>query len=246
MEPQKFDDSAANASMAADVAESSTPSPMQSDNKASKKSSTASSVRDFFVWCAIPVAIIVLLRIFVFSMYVIPSKSMENTIMPGDRVITTKLSPRMVSLKRGDVVVFKDPSNWLANEGNTYKSDFLIKRLIGLPGDTVECDGAGQPIKINGVAIDETSYIKPGDQPSSFAFKVTVSADHVFVMGDNRSNSADSRYHLNDSEHGQVPISDISGVAFARYWPLNRLGTLSNHSDVFANVPDPSSSSSSD
>ena len=116
-------------------------------------------------------AIVVLLRIFVFGMYVIPSRSMENTIMPGDRVITTKLSPRPVALKRGDIVVFKDPSNWLASEETTYHSDYLIKRLIGMPGDTVECEGAGQPVKINGVAIDESAYVKPGDQPSTFPFK---------------------------------------------------------------------------
>lgn len=201
-------------------------------------SAKGTAVRDFFLWCAIPAAIVVLLRIFVFGMYVIPSRSMENTIMPGDRVITTKLSPRPVALKRGDIVVFKDPSNWLANEETTYHSDYLIKRLIGLPGDTVECEGAGQPVKINGVAIDESAYVKPGDQPSTFPFKVTVSEGHVFVMGDNRSNSADSRFHLNDAQHGQVPIRDIAGVAFARYWPLNRIAWLSNYSDVFANVPD--------
>ena len=72
-------------------------------------STRGTAIRDFFLWCAIPVAIVVLLRIFVFGMYVIPSRSMENTIMPGDRVITTKLSPRPVALKRGDIVVFKDP-----------------------------------------------------------------------------------------------------------------------------------------
>ncbi len=110
-------------------------------------------------------AIVVLLRIFVFGMYVIPSRSMENTIMPGDRVITTKLSPRPVALKRGDIVVFKDPSNWLASEETTYHSDYLIKRLIGMPGDTVECEGAGQPVKINGVAIDESAYVEP-DHPA--------------------------------------------------------------------------------
>lgn len=195
------------------------------------------TVRDFLLWCALPIAIVVLMRVFLFGMYVIPSKSMEDTIVPGDRVVTTKLTPRVTKLKRGDIVVFKDPANWLADEQTTFASEYLIKRLIGLPGDIVECDGNGAPVVINGVAIDETSYIKPGAEPSAFPFKVTVKPGHVFVMGDNRSNSADSRYHQNDGDNGLVPISDIVGVAFARYWPLNRIGWLSAHHDVFADVP---------
>lgn len=195
------------------------------------------AIRDFIVWLAIPVAIILLLRFFLFGMYVIPSGSMENTIMPNDRVITTKLSPNPIALQRGDIVVFKDPAHWLANEQSTFSSDHLIKRLIGLPGDVIECAGNGAPITINGVAIDESSYIKPGTEPSAFPFKATVTAGHIFVMGDNRSNSADSRYHTNDGDHGLVPIEDVVGVAFARYWPLNRIGWLDAHHDVFAQVP---------
>ncbi|GAA0637667.1 signal peptidase I [Bifidobacterium pullorum] len=195
--------------------------------------------RDTLVWCGVPVVIILLLRVFVFGMYAIPSGSMENTIMPGDRVLTLSLAPKVVDLKRGDIVVFKDPSNWLRNEqtDSIFGKDRLIKRLIGLPGDVVECAGEGSPVTINGVAIDESAYIRPGVAPSSFPFRVEVTEGHVFVMGDNRSNSADSRYHQDDEENGLVPLEDIEGVALATYWPLQRIGALDSHHDVFADVP---------
>lgn len=195
------------------------------------------TLRDILLWCVLPVLIVLGLRLFVFGLYAIPSGSMENTIMPGDRVITTHLSPRPIALRRGDIVVFKDPANWLANEGVTHNSDRLIKRLIGLPGDTVECTGGGAPIVINGVPIDESAYLKPGVEPSHSAFSVTVPAGRLFVLGDNRANSADSRAHTNDGAQGLVPVGDVEGVAFMRYWPLNRVGWLSAHHDVFRAVP---------
>lgn len=195
------------------------------------------TLRDILLWCVLPVLIVLGLRLFVFGMYAIPSGSMENTIRPGDRVITTHLSPRPIALRRGDIIVFKDPANWLANEGATHNSDRLIKRLIGLPGDTVECTGGGAPIVINGVPIDESAYLKPGVEPSRSAFSVTVPAGRLFVLGDNRANSADSRAHTNDGAQGLVPVGDVEGVAFMRYWPLNRVGWLSAHHDVFRAVP---------
>ncbi|NMN02593.1 signal peptidase I [Bifidobacterium panos] len=195
--------------------------------------------RDFVLWCGVPVVVMLLVRILLIGCYTIPSGSMLDTIQIGDRVAASKLTPRFFSLKRGDVVVFHDPANWLGGESSSSsKGDYLIKRLIGLPGDVVECAGAGQPITINGVAVDESAYLKSDVQPSSFAFKVTVTAGHVFVMGDNRSNSADSRYHQDDGQHGLVPVSDIVGVAIFRYWPLNRIGLLDSHHEVFDNVPD--------
>lgn len=198
---------------------------------------TPFTLRDILLWCVLPVLIVLGLRLFVFGLYAIPSGSMENTIMPGDRVITTHLSPRPIALQRGDIIVFKDPANWLANEGATHNSDRLIKRLIGLPGDTVECAGNGAPIVINGVPIDESAYLKPGVEPSRSAFSVTVPAGRLFVLGDNRANSADSRAHTNDGAQGLVPVGDVEGVAFMRYWPFNRVGWLSAHHDVFRDVP---------
>lgn len=197
--------------------------------------------RDAIIWCGIPVIIVLLLRIFLFGFYAIPSGSMKNTIEPGDRVITTKLAPDYIDLQRGDIIVFQDPAGWLQSESSSsslLSDNYLIKRLIGLPGDIVECDGAGSPVKINGVAIDESAYLPSGVNPSDFSFYVEVTEGYVFVMGDNRSNSADSRYHQNDGANGLVPISDIVGKAIATYWPLNRIGVLDSHHEVFADVPD--------
>ena len=146
------------------------------------------TLRDFFLWCGVPVLIVLLIRIFAVGFYEIPSRSMMDTMVPGDRVVTSKLTPKIFDLQRGDVVVFKDPNNWLNEEQSSAPGGgYLIKRLIGLPGDVVECKGAGQPVTINGVAINETSYIRPGVDPSAFPFSVTVTEGHVFVMGDNRA-----------------------------------------------------------
>ena len=137
------------------------------------------------------------------------------------------------------MVVFKDPDHWLQQENSgRFGGDYLIKRLIGLPGDTVACEGPGKPVTVNGVAIDETSYIRSGVDPSSFAFSEKVTAGHVFVMGDNRANSADSRYHQDDSSHGLVPVPDVVGVGLVKYWPLNHISTLDAHHDVFKDVPE--------
>lgn len=206
--------------------------------RSASASSTSENAREWLLWCGIPVLIVLLLRVFLFGFYVIPSGSMLDTIEINDRVITTKLAPDLIKLQRGDIVVFKDPANWLQSE-SSMGGDNLIKRLIGLPGDTVACAGAGQPVTINGVAIDESSYLKPGVQPSDFAFNITVTEGHIFVLGDNRANSADSRYHQDDGSNGLVPISDVLGVAIVRNWPLNRIGRLDSHHEVFANVPNP-------
>ena len=177
-------------------------------------------LRDTLIWCGIPIVIVLLVRMFLFGFYVIPSGSMLNTIEPGDRVITSKLTPKVFKLQRGDVVVFKDPDHWLQQENSgRFGGDYLIKRLIGL-------------------AINETSYIRPGVDPSAFPFSVTVTEGRVFVMGDNRANSADSRYHQDDSSHGLVPVSDVVGVGLVKYWPLNHISTLDAHHDVFKDVPE--------
>ena len=201
------------------------------------------SVRDLLIWCGLPIVIVLLIRLFFFGFYSIPSGSMLDTINVGDRVITTKLAPKLIKLHRGDVIVFKDPAHWLQNEGDVMQGDYLIKRLIGMPGDVVACQGTGKPVTINGVAINESSYLRPGVDPSAFAFKVTVTPGHVFVMGDNRASSADSRYHQDDGANGLVPVDDVVGVGLVTYWPLNRISRLDAHHEVFDGVPDTDSNS---
>ncbi|WEV46436.1 signal peptidase I [Bifidobacterium sp. ESL0690] len=190
----------------------------------------------FVVPFAVFVLVLVLLRVFVIGVYEIPSGSMEDTIQIGDRLVTNRLARPMNKLKRGDVIVFKDPAHWLAGTDN-HGSDDLIKRLIGMPGDVVACKGSGSPVTVNGVAIDETSYIKPGTEPSNFAFKTKVTAGNVFVMGDNRANSADSRYHADDGNGGLVPMANISGVAMFTFWPFSHFKAIKSYREVFSAVP---------
>ena len=196
------------------------------------------SWKELVAWYLVPIIVVILLRIFILGVYFIPSGSMLDTIHIGDYVVTSKLTPRIFSLNRGDIVVFEDPANWLNGESSSgiLAGKDLIKRLIGLPGDTVECKGDGDPILVNGVPVLESAYIRPGVSPSAFAFKVKVKPGHVFVLGDNRANSADSRYHKNDGDDGLVPISKIEGVAFMRVWPFNRIGIFENHGDAFDDV----------
>ncbi|WP_241519722.1 signal peptidase I [Bifidobacterium callitrichidarum] len=197
------------------------------------KTETGNNVRDLFTWVVIPIAIVLIIRIFLLGFYIVPSGSMLDTIQLRDRVIAVKIEKP----KRGDIVVFRDPGGWLsASEGED-----LIKRVIGLPGDTVECAGNGQPVKVNGVALNESAYLKPGVTPSDVAFSVKVKPGMMWVMGDNRSSSADSRMHQTDAYGGQVPLSLVRGVARVTYWPVSRWGLMDSHPEVFSKVPNVSS-----
>ncbi|HEY0215498.1 MAG TPA: signal peptidase I [Cellulomonas sp.] len=195
-------------------------------------------------------------KTFLAQAFFIPSASMHDTLLEGDRVLVSKLAPGPFDLHRGDIVVFEDPNGWLpASDSSTnvvqdalitiglmpqQSEDHLIKRVIGLPGDHVVSAGDGSPLEVNGVAIDESEYLAPGASPSEIAFDITVPADSLWVMGDNRQQSADSRYHLGEPGGGAVPIDDVVGTAFVTLWPFDRLGLLRNPGDVFADVPDPS------
>ena len=151
----------------------------------------------------------------------------------------------MFPVKRGDIIVFEDPANWLGSESEgsgPLGKQYLIKRAIGLPGDHVACCTASGQVTVNGVAIDETPYLRPGEQPSLITFDITVTDGHLFVMGDNRSHSADSRLHSDDGSNGLVPIDDVVGVAKLVYWPFSRIHLLSRPDAVFASVPDEATS----
>lgn len=198
---------------------------------------TFDDVLYILICCLIAIVIASLLRFFVFGLYAIPSGSMEDTLEVGDHIVTNRISPKVFKLQRGDVVVFKDPANWLQST-DIYASNDLVKRVIGLPGDVVACKGVGYPVTVNGVAINESSYLKKGVQPSNFEFKVKVTPNNIFVLGDNRANSADSRYHANDGNHGLVPLGRVKGVAMLDYWPASRFKVVKSYHDVFVKVPD--------
>ena len=182
----------------------------------------------------------VLIRTFLVAPFYIPSSSMEDTLRIGDRVLVDRVSYRIHPIRRGDVVVFdgldsftpevttKEPTNPVAKAFRSFASalgiappgqrDF-IKRVIGVPGDVVSCAGPGKPIMVNGVALDEKSYLFPGDDPSTSRFSVKVPAGRLWVMGDHRSVSADSRSHLGDPGGGTVPADKVIGRAFVVIWP---------------------------
>lgn len=214
--------------------------------------------------------VIVLVLALVFSFVVkswfvqafyIPSGSMENTLLVGDRVIVNKLSPRFTPLTRGDVIVFEDPGGWLPPQPPTDQGpvldllhralvsiglaptseDHLIKRLIGLPGDHVVCCSADQKLLVNGVEIEESGYLKPGDVPSSVPFDIVVPPGKVWVMGDHRSDSEDSRFHdpNGDGKGGSVALELVTGRAMVRVWPVARIGGLAAGAAAFQSVPQP-------
>ncbi|MET4003932.1 signal peptidase I [Arthrobacter sp. UYCu511] len=202
-----------------------------------------------------------LIKTFLFRAFYIPSGSMENTLEINDRIFVNLLVPQPFALQRGDVVVFKDTQGWLKPQTNVngptgWLSDVatfiglapdssqqhLVKRVIGMPGDKVVCCNNDGKITINGTAITEP-YLFPGAAPSDTTFEVTVPEGHLWVMGDHRNNSQDSRYHQSYDQSGFVPIADVEGRAVVIAWPLSRLGFLGNYPDVFADVPQPQSKS---
>lgn len=156
------------------------------------------------------IAIAVLLRTFVVQTFYIPSESMVPTLQKHDRVVVNKLSYRMHGIHHGDIVVFTTPPG----VDRSYKD--LVKRVIGLPGDVVE--GRDGHVVLNGKVLEE-KYLPNGTYTSDFG-PVTVPANSVWVMGDNRTNSEDSRvFHA-------IPQNTIVGRVFVRIWPPNRLGLL--------------------
>ncbi|MFJ2581702.1 signal peptidase I [Kitasatospora aureofaciens] len=188
------------------------------------------------------------MKTFMIQVFVIPSGSMEQTIQVGDRVLVDKLTPWFGNEpERGDVVVFKDPGGWLENDRKPSQdgpilggakqvlafvgllpSDSeqdLIKRVIGVGGDTVECCDAQGRLSINGTPVDE-SYLSPGNPPSRQPFKVQVPQGRLWVMGDHRDVSADSRFHMGNPGQGTIPLSGVVGRAFVIAWPLDRFHQL--------------------
>ena len=184
-----------------------------------------------------------LIKTFLVQFFYIPSGSMENTLQVQDRVAVNKVPFISKSIDRGDVVVFRDPDNWLPEMIDygtnkyiaTAKSalvaigvlpnpakQYLVKRVVGVAGDRIICCTKDDKLSINGVEVDEP-YIFAGNKPSDMTFDVTVPEGKIWVMGDHRGASADSRYHQEDINKGFVPVSKVTGRVVAVIWPFKNI-----------------------
>lgn len=214
-------------------------------------------------WLEVPVLVVIalaislLVRTFVAEAFVIPSGSMEPTLQVGDRIAVEKIGDDTV--RRGDVVVFRAPAGWedvgaavdeadgVVGALRTFGSwiglpspdeDDVVKRVVGVAGDTVSSDGGGAPVLVNGVGLDEP-YLDPSGDPSGAPFEVTVPDGMLWVMGDNRGDSADSRAHRGAPDEGFVRVDAVVGRAFAVIWPLGHRDVL-EAPDSLRGVPAPS------
>lgn len=211
-------------------------------------------VRETAFVLVVALVISTLVRLFLVQMYWIPSPSMESTLMRNDRIAVSRISGWTGDIERGDVVVFNDSLGWLDREESTgivgVLQDFgefigllpangeqsLVKRVMAVGGDHIRCCTVDGRIEVNGVPIDEP-WLDPGVEPSQIPFDVVVPEGTVWVMGDNRANSSDSRLHRVGGQVPFVPVSDIVGRAVAVVWPIDRWSTLPGRS-AFEDVPD--------
>ena len=246
-----------------DAGESLRPSPDSPTKRLRRKvrqrprSPWASFAIDFLVIVGSALVVSMLIKTFLFRSFYIPSGSMEDTLQINDRIIVNVLTPEVFPIERGDVLVFQDPGGWLGPIFTPQKdplnqavdwflgtfgitasdsTQHLIKRVIGLPGDTVECCDASGRLLINGEPLDEV-YIQDGEVPSKIEFSVTVPENSYWMMGDNRSNSQDSRYHQSLPSGGFVDEKYVVGRAVIISWPVSNWSWLDNFSAVFDGVP---------
>lgn len=210
-----------------------------------RKTDPQRSRRRGLVAAGVGLVLMLLVRgLFVQSFY-IPSGSMEPTLEPDDRILVNKIGVAS-SLQRGDLVVFDGTRTFAPRAAGssdqtsamdktlgavasllsvqTNQSDY-VKRVVGLPGDHVVCCDADGLMTVNDVVVNEP-YLYPGDKPSDLTFDVTVPSERVWLMGDHRSDSSDSRAHLGDPGGGMVGLDDVIGRAAVVYWPPNRAGVL--------------------
>ncbi|MEE1941847.1 signal peptidase I [Streptomyces sp. TRM 70361] len=220
-----------------------------------------SVTKEIPILVGVALLIALVLKTFLVQAFVIPSGSMEQTIRIDDRVLVDKLTPWFGARpERGDVVVFKDPGGWLPPEDKPDRNDpvgikqgrqlltfigllpsddeqDLIKRVIAVGGDTVRCCDEDGRVTVNGTPLNEP-YLHPGNAPSQMTFEVRVPQNRIFVMGDHRANSADSRYHLEEPGKGTIPEDLVVGKAVVIAWPYSHWRRL-EEPETYASVPDP-------
>lgn len=188
----------------------------------------------------------IIIKAFLIQAFYIPSGSMQTTLEINDRVIVNKLGNFFSDVKRGDVVVFRDPGGWLPPAYEEKRSaplqalrnglvfvglapdpakQHLIKRVIGVGGDRIVCCDQSGALVINGKPVKE-NYLYAGNKPSEMTFDVTVPKGYIWAMGDHRAASEDSRYHQEDGTKGMVPLNKVVGRAFMIIWPVKHFSLL--------------------
>lgn len=204
--------------------------------------------RELPVLVGIALVLTLFVRLFVAQAFYIPSGSMQPTLEVDDRVLVSRLAYRFGDVQRGDVVVFDGRGSFAPVEpvdkpnlparvaqaigttlGISPSERDYVKRVIGLPGDRVVCCESGR-LTVNGAPLDEP-YVMPGDAASNQPFDVLVPTGRLWVMGDHRSSSADSRAHLGDPGGGTVPLDRVVGEVVLRFWPVRDLGPLAPSAD---------------
>lgn len=210
-----------------------------------------SSLRELPILIISALVLSIIVKTFFIQFFYIPSGSMENTLQVNDRVGVNKFGALFSDIKRGEVVVFRDPANWLSPNYDDSSGirkvikdslvfvgvlpdpskQYLIKRVIGVGGDKVRCCGKDGKIEVNGVSINEP-YIYEGDKPSDSEFEVEVPQGFIWVMGDHRGASADSRFHTDDPNKGMVALDKVTGRATFIIWPFSNLAILEKGDDL--------------
>ena len=205
-----------------------------------------SLLRELPILVILALLVSLLIKSFLVQFFYIPSGSMENTLQIKDRVAVNRVPFIGNNVSRGDVIVFRDPAGWLPEassvDGNRVTNaireglvivgvipnpakQYLVKRVIGVAGDKVVAKD--QVLTINGKPTNEP-YIFSGNTPSDTDFNITVPEGKVWVMGDHRGASGDSRVHQDDVNNGMVPVEKITGRVIATIWPLSRIGFISS------------------
>jgi len=202
-----------------------------------------SLLKELPVLVVVALVVSLVIKTFLVQFFYIPSGSMENTLQVKDRVAVNKIPFLSKTINRGDVVVFRDPDNWLPQitdyGTNKYVAkakgalvavgvlpnpakQYLVKRVVGVAGDHIVCCTKSGNLTINDVEVTEP-YIFDGNKPSDMTFDVTVPKGKLWVMGDHRAASADSRYHQEDINKGFVPLSRVTGRVVAVIWPFKNI-----------------------
>jgi signal peptidase I len=223
----------------------------EEEEQPAKKSRRASGWRELPILIVVALTIALVIKTFVVQPFFIPSSSMEDTLLIGDKVLVNKLVYHFRSIQPGDIIVFNGDGSWNPNPTSaTSNSNFLarayddtlgklfhsiaglfgtpvgqtdyIKRVIGTPGDHVVCCNAQGLVTVNGVPLHEASYLFPGAAPSQIKFNIVVPPGRLWVMGDNRSVSDDSRLRMSDPGQGTIPENKVIGRAFVIVWPPSR------------------------